>query len=51
MSYTILKSCWCDIVLNIYAPTEDKIGNVKDSFYEELEHAFDTFPINVKKLC
>jgi hypothetical protein len=25
-------------------PTEDKIDNVKDSFYEELERVFDMFP-------
>jgi hypothetical protein len=24
-------------------PTEDKTGNVKHSFYEELEHVFDKF--------
>jgi hypothetical protein len=34
MWYIILKSCWCDIiVLNVHAPTEDKIDHVKDSFY------------------
>jgi exonuclease III len=32
------------IVLNVHAPTEDKIDYVKDSFYEELEHVFDKFP-------
>jgi hypothetical protein len=32
MSYIILRGCWCDIhVLNIHDPTEDKIGDVKDS--------------------
>jgi hypothetical protein len=36
---------WCHIiVLNDHAPTEDKTDDVKDSFYEELEHAFDKFP-------
>jgi hypothetical protein len=29
------------ILLNINAPTEDKIYDVKDSLYEELEHVFD----------
>jgi hypothetical protein len=39
---TILKRLLvCDIVLNTHAPTEDKIEDVKDSFYEELEHVFD----------
>jgi hypothetical protein len=41
MSYIILKGRWCDIVLNVHAPTEDKD---KDSFYEELEQVFDQFP-------
>jgi hypothetical protein len=45
MSYLILKGCWCHIiVLNIYAPTENKTDDVKDSFYEKLERVFDKFP-------
>jgi hypothetical protein len=44
MSYIILRGRWCNIiVLNVRAPTEDKIDNIKDRFYEELEHAFDQF--------
>jgi hypothetical protein len=35
---------WCDIVLKVRAPTEDKIDDKKDSFYEELERVFDKFP-------
>jgi exonuclease III len=39
MSYIILISRWFHIiVLNVHAPTEAKIDDVKDSFYEELEH-------------
>jgi hypothetical protein len=39
ISYIILRGRWCHIiVLNVHAPTEDKIDVVKDSFYEELEH-------------
>jgi hypothetical protein len=30
--------------LNVHAPTEDNIDDVRDSFYEELEHVFDKFP-------
>jgi phage terminase large subunit-like protein len=42
MSYIILKGPWCNIiVLNLLAPTEDKIDDMKDSFYEELEHLFN----------
>jgi hypothetical protein len=45
MSYIKLRGRWCHIiVLNVHAPTEDKTGDVKDSFYEELEHVFDKFP-------
>jgi hypothetical protein len=33
MSNTILTGCWCHIiVLNVHAPTEDKIDDVKDSW-------------------
>jgi hypothetical protein len=32
-----------DIVLNVHAPAEDKINDMKDSFCEELEHVFDKF--------
>jgi hypothetical protein len=32
------------IVPNVHAPTEDKIDDVKDHFYEKLECIFDKFP-------
>jgi hypothetical protein len=45
MSYIILRGSWCHIiVLNVYAPTEDKTDNVKDSFCEELERVFHKLP-------
>jgi hypothetical protein len=45
LSYIILRGHWCDIVvLNVHAPIEDKIDDMKDSFYEELERVFDKFP-------
>jgi hypothetical protein len=28
----------------VHAPTEDKVGDMKDSFYQELEQVFDQFP-------
>jgi hypothetical protein len=38
MSYTILRGHWCNIiVLNVHAPTEDKIDDIKNRLYEELE--------------
>jgi hypothetical protein len=45
MSYMILRGRWCNIiVLNVHAPTEDKIYDIQDRFYEELEQVFDKFP-------
>jgi hypothetical protein len=44
MSYIILRGCWCDIVLNVHAPTEDKIDDIKERFYEDVEHVFDKLP-------
>ncbi|PNF41286.1 hypothetical protein B7P43_G01469 [Cryptotermes secundus] len=47
ISYIILKGRWCDIVvMDVHAPTEDtsKTDDIKDRFYEELEHVFDKFP-------
>jgi hypothetical protein len=33
MSYIILRGRWCDIiVLNVHAPTKDKINDLKDSY-------------------
>ncbi|PNF22036.1 hypothetical protein B7P43_G10581 [Cryptotermes secundus] len=44
ISYIILKGRWCDsIVMNIHAPTEDKLDDINDRFYEELEQAYDKF--------
>jgi hypothetical protein len=37
MSYIILRGPWCNIiVVNVHSPTEDKIDDIKDTFYEEL---------------
>ena len=35
-----LRGCWCNIVLNVRAPSEEKNYDSKDSFYEELEQVF-----------
>jgi hypothetical protein len=51
MSYIILRARWCNIiVLNVHAPNEDKIDDIKERFYEELEQVFDKFP-TVRKFC
>jgi hypothetical protein len=44
MSYIILRGCWCDTVLNVHTLKEDKILDMKDSFYEELECVVDKLP-------
>jgi hypothetical protein len=45
MSYIILRGRWCNIiVLNVYAPCEDKGDDEKDSFYEELGRVVYQFP-------
>jgi hypothetical protein len=44
MLYIILRGHWCDIVLNVHAPKEDKIDDMKDSLDKELECVFDKFP-------
>jgi exonuclease III len=45
MSYIRQRGRWCDItVANVYAPTEDKIDDGKDSFYEVIERLLDKFP-------
>jgi exonuclease III len=32
------------MALNVRAPTENKLEDIKARFYEELEHVFDKFP-------
>jgi len=37
VSYVVLRGRWCNIiVLNVLAPSEEKSGDSKDSFYEKL---------------
>jgi len=39
--YIVLRGRWCNvIVLNVYAPSEEKSDDSKDSFYKELEQVF-----------
>jgi hypothetical protein len=42
MLYIILRGRWC-YVLNVHASTGDKIDDVKDNFYKEMECVFDKF--------
>jgi hypothetical protein len=45
MLYITLRGYLChSIVLNVHAPTGDKIHDVKKSFHDELEHVFHKLP-------
>jgi len=45
MQCHIMKTVRCNIILlNVYASSEEKSNDSKDSFYEELEQVFDHFP-------
>jgi len=44
MPYIVLRSHWCNIVLNVHTRSEMKSDDSKDSFYEELEQVFNRFP-------
>jgi hypothetical protein len=37
------------IIINVHGPTEDKINDIKDRFYKELEHVFDKLLPDCKK--
>jgi hypothetical protein len=51
MTYIILRGRWfLIIVLNVHITTEDKIDDVKDSVYKELECIFDKFKYHVNIL-
>jgi hypothetical protein len=52
VSYILLRGPWCHIiVLNVHAPSEDKTDEVKDSFFEELEHVVDKVSRYHMKFC
>jgi hypothetical protein len=45
MSHITLRGRCCDIiVLNVHTPRKDKIDDMKDSNYDELQRVFDKFP-------
>jgi hypothetical protein len=44
MSYKILRGHWFHVILNVHAPTEDNIFDVKAILYEEMKRIFDKFP-------
>jgi hypothetical protein len=40
VSYTFLRGRWCNIVLNMHAPSQVKSDDSKDNFSDELEQFF-----------
>jgi hypothetical protein len=48
--YIELKGKWFNILLvNCYAPTENKSEKIKNAFYEELHRIYDTSPTGKPK--
>jgi hypothetical protein len=44
MSFIVLRGFWCNIIIvNLQAPSEEKSGDLKVNFYEELEQVFSHF--------
>lgn len=50
MSYKVLRGCWCGIILNVHAVTEDKSDEPKFSFCEELYQVLDQVPKYLVKI-
>jgi hypothetical protein len=51
MSYIILRVHWClVVVLNVHAPKEDKIYDMKGSFQKELEQVFHKLSTHYMKI-
>jgi hypothetical protein len=51
MSNIILRNHWCgNTVLNIYHPTDDKINNIKDTFYKKLDCILNKFHKYITKI-
>lgn len=46
----IKEKIWDIVLLNCYAPTEDKNNEIKSNFYENLENAYDSLPRNTVKI-
>jgi len=38
------------IIINCYAPTDEKDEDIKGKFYEELERVYDTLPLHCIKI-
>jgi hypothetical protein len=45
LPYIILRGPWIHVIVpNVQAPNEEKIDDMKESFYEKLECIFSKFP-------
>jgi hypothetical protein len=40
----VMGRSWCDVVLIVHIPIEDKSDDTRDSFYKELDCVFDQYP-------
>ena len=48
VSYIVLRGRWCNIILNVHAPSKEKSGDSEDSFYGELEQFFNIIFLSTK---
>jgi hypothetical protein len=46
MSNIILRGCWCDDVMNVHVPSEDKTDDMRNSFYKDIQCAFNKLAKN-----
>jgi len=46
----IISDRWCDIILNMHVPTDDKSNDTKNNFNEELELVLDQYPVYCIKI-
>jgi hypothetical protein len=44
VSHVALRGCWCNVVLNVHSPSEEKSDDSKDSFDKELDQVSQHFP-------
>jgi hypothetical protein len=50
MSYIVLRGRWCNIVLNVRAPNEEKSENSKHCIIEELQQIFSHFHLCLRNV-
>ena len=49
LSCIVLRGHWCNIVLYVHKPSQEKSDDSKDSFYEDLEQVFIIFQSTILK--